>query len=44
MLRATVYLATSPKSNSAYLGIDKALEIVRRSGNQPVPLHIRNAP
>lgn len=44
LAEATVYLATSPKSNSAYLGIDKALEIVRRSGNQPVPLHIRNAP
>ena len=39
-----VYLATSPKSNSAYLGIDKALELVRRTGNQPVPLHLRNAP
>ena len=41
---ATVYLATSPKSNSAYLGIDAALELVRRTGNQPVPLPIRNAP
>jgi putative ATPase len=41
---ATVYLATSPKSNSAYLGIDSALELVRRTGNQPVPLAIRNAP
>ena len=41
---ATVYLATSPKSNSAYLGIDAALDLVRRTGNQPVPLPIRNAP
>ena len=41
---ATVYLATSPKSNSAYLGVDAALGLVRRTGNQPVPLPIRNAP
>ncbi len=41
---ATVYLATSQKSNSAYLAIDAALAEVRRSGNQPVPLHLRNAP
>ena len=39
-----VYLATSPKSNSAYLGIDTALGVVRQTGNQPVPLHLRNAP
>jgi putative ATPase len=39
-----VYLATSPKSNSAYLGIDAALALVRETGNQPVPLHLRNAP
>ena len=39
-----VYLATSPKSNSAYLGIDAALSLVRQTGNQPVPLHLRNAP
>jgi len=39
-----VYLATSPKSNSAYLAIDAALEEVKRSGNLPVPLHLRNAP
>lgn len=44
LAEATVYLATSPKSNSAYLGIDSALELVRRTGNQPVPLAIRNAP
>lgn len=40
----TVYLATSPKSNSSYLAIDRALEEVKRSGNLPVPLHLRNAP
>ena len=39
-----VYLATSPKSNSAYLGIDSALALVKNTGNQPVPLHLRNAP
>ena len=44
LAEATVYLATSPKSNSAYLGIDSALVLVRRTGNQPVPLAIRNAP
>ena len=44
LAEAVVYLATSPKSNSAYLGIDAALAEVRRSGNQPVPLPIRNAP
>ena len=41
---ATVYLATSPKSNSAYEGINRALELVRETGNLPVPLHLRNAP
>ena len=44
LAEAVVYLATSPKSNSAYMGINSALEEVRKSGNQPVPLHIRNAP
>lgn len=44
LAEATVYLATSAKSNSAYKGIDTALSEVRRSGNQPVPLHLRNAP
>jgi len=44
LAEATVYLATSPKSNSAYLGIDTALDLVRRTGNEPVPLPIRNAP
>lgn len=40
----TIYLATSPKSNSAYLAIDNALAAVRQTGNLPVPLHLRNAP
>ena len=44
LAEATVYLATSPKSNSAYLGVDTALAKVRETGNQPVPLPIRNAP
>ena len=44
LAEAAVYLATSPKSNSAYLGIDHALGLVRQTGNQPVPLHLRNAP
>ena len=44
LAEATVYLATSPKSNSAYLGVDAALATVKRTGNQPVPLPIRNAP
>lgn len=44
LVEAAVYLATSPKSNSAYLGIDAALALVRQTGNLPVPLHLRNAP
>ncbi|MBR5804174.1 MAG: replication-associated recombination protein A [Bacteroidaceae bacterium] len=44
LAEVTVYLATSPKSNSAYKGIGAALEIVRATGNCPVPLHLRNAP
>lgn len=44
LAEAAVYLATSPKSNSAYLGIDTALGMVRETGNQPVTLHLRNAP
>ena len=44
LAETTVYLATSPKSNSAYLGVDTALAKVRETGNQPVPLPIRNAP
>ena len=44
LAEAVVYLAASPKSNSAYLGIDEALRQVRQTGNLPVPLHLRNAP
>ena len=44
LAEVTVYLATSPKSNSAYEGIGNALETVRETGNLPVPLHLRNAP
>ena len=44
LAEATVYLATSPKSNSAYCAINSALEKVRETGNLPVPLHLRNAP
>ena len=44
LAECAVYLATSPKSNSAYLGIDSAIGLVKRTGNQPVPLHLRNAP
>ena len=44
LAECAVYLATSPKSNSAYMGINQALELVRKTGNQPVPLHLRNAP
>lgn len=44
LAEAVVYLATSPKSNSAYMGINNAIEEVRKSGNLPVPMHIRNAP
>ncbi len=44
LAEATVYLATSPKSNSAYLGIGAAQQLVTKTGNLPVPLHLRNAP
>ena len=44
LAEATVYLATSPKSNSAYMAINDALQKVQETGNQPVPLHLRNAP
>ena len=44
LAEVTVYLATSPKSNSAYEGINKAIELVHSTGNLPVPLHLRNAP
>lgn len=44
LAEATVYLATSEKSNSAYMGINEAIELVRQTGNLPVPLPLRNAP
>lgn len=44
LAEATIYLATSPKSNSAYMAINDALQKVEQTGNQPVPLHLRNAP
>jgi putative ATPase len=44
LAEATVYLATSEKSNSAYMGIGAAMQCVQASGNLPVPLHLRNAP
>ena len=44
LAECTIYLANSPKSNSAYMAIDTALGFVKRTGNLPVPLHIRNAP
>ena len=44
LAEATIYLATAPKSNSAYKAIDKALEFVRNSRDEPVPQHLRNAP
>ena len=44
LAEATVYLATSPKSNSAYLGVDAALAKVRETGNLSIPLPLRNAP
>ncbi len=44
LAQATIYLATSPKSNSSLLAIDEALRVVRQTGNLPVPLHLRNAP
>lgn len=44
LAETTIYLATSPKSNSAYLAIDNAISKVEQTGNLPVPLHLRNAP
>lgn len=44
LAECTIYLATSPKSNSAYMAINAALQHVGSTGNQPVPLHLRNAP
>lgn len=44
LAETTVYLAASQKSNSAYLAIDDALNMVEKTGDLPVPLHLRNAP
>lgn len=44
LAETTIYLASSSKSNSAYMAIDNALQIVETTGNLPVPLHLRNAP
>lgn len=44
LAECTIYLATSAKSNSAYMAINQALELVEQTGNLPVPLHLRNAP
>lgn len=44
LAECTIYLATSAKSNSAYMAINQALELVEKTGNLPVPLHLRNAP
>lgn len=44
LAEATVYLAASAKSNSAYMGVDAAIAEVKQTGNKPVPLHLRNAP
>ena len=44
LAETTIYLASSPKSNSAYMAINDALALVERTGNLPVPLHLRNAP
>ena len=43
LAEATVYLATAPKSNSAYVAIDRALQDAKERANEPVPLHLRNA-
>ena len=42
--QTVVYLATSPKSNATYMAIDDALDLVRKTGDLPVPLHLRNSP
>ncbi len=42
--QTTVYLATSPKSNSTYMAINQAQDLVRKTGDLPVPMHLRNAP
>lgn len=44
LAQCTIYLATSPKSNSAYMAINRAQQLVEQTGNLPIPLHLRNAP
>ena len=44
LAQCAVYLANSPKSNASYMGIDAAIENVNKTGDLPVPLHLRNAP
>ena len=44
LAQTVIYLAQSPKSNASYMAINKAQDLVRKTGNQPVPMHIRNAP
>ena len=44
LAQCTIYLATSPKGNASYMAINKAQEIVKKTGNLSVPLHLRNAP
>ena len=44
LAEATIFLASAPKSNSAYMAIDKALALVRQTPDEPVPMHLRNAP
>ncbi|WP_141731343.1 replication-associated recombination protein A [Oligoflexus tunisiensis] len=44
LAQATTYLASSPKSNRSYLGINQALAVVEKTGDLPVPMHLRNAP
>ena len=44
LAECTIYLALSPKSNSAYMALDAAMELVAKTGDQPVPLHLRNSP
>ncbi len=42
--QCAIYLANSPKSNSSYTAIDDAISLVKKTGDLPVPLHLRNAP
>lgn len=44
LAQCAIYLATSPKGNASYLAIDEAIDLVRKTGDLPIPLHLRNAP